>query len=374
MAKNNKKFDFIVIGDSLPALLTAVVNSQKGLKGAILSGSESLGGLHRGVNLNASLEGAPARIIDTHINYLPNNEKVVAYLKALQAFVPQLEWTELELGALTFQNGMTQPFLGFGAHTADAIDFYSYFTSPAQLQLNMSVAEIITQLMTQFQGDVLANNEVTQILVQDNAGLVQTNGSDVYTADRVYFFESAAKLGKVIPTESPAFPKATVQKLSKSQNWAIVNLAYWHKAALTDSQAIHILYGAKDLPCLGAFSKTSGEAIVSQWMSVLSSENFADTEQLGLTIREMKKQIKRMYPTFFDNIEKEYIVVAPEAFGNAPQAVADNADVFKNGIVYLGSQHYATEMSFSGEAASYLNLEPYFPGKDSTIEAVATEN
>lgn len=374
MAKNNKKFDFLVVGDSLPALLTAVENSKNGLKGAILSGAESLGGLHRGVNLNATLEGAPTRIIDTHINYVPNNENVVSYLEQVKTFVPQLEWTALELGAITFNNGMTQPFLGFGAHTVEAIDFYSYFTSPSQLQLNLSIAEVIAELMTHFEGEILTNNEVTQIVVQENQGLVQTNGSEVYTADRVYFFESAAKLGKIIPTESPAFPKATVQKLSKSQNWAIVNLAYWHKTELTESRATHILYGAKDLPCIGAFSKTTSDVVVSQWMSILSSESFADTEQLGLTIREMKKQIKRMYPTFFDSIEKEYIVVAPEAFGNAPQVVAGKADVFKNGVVYLGSQHYATEMSFSGEAASYLNLKPHFPGNQPTVDVVTAEN
>jgi phytoene dehydrogenase-like protein len=240
------------------------------------------------------------------------------------------------------------------------------------LQLNISIAEVVAELMTHFQGEVLTNNEVTQIVVQENQGLVQTNGSDVYTADRVYFFESAAKLGKIIPTESLAFPKAAVQKLSKSQNWAIVNLAYWHKTELTETRATHILYGAKDLPCIGAFSKTQGQAIVSQWMSILSAESFADTEQLGLTIREMKKQIKRMYPTFFDSIEKEYIVVAPESLGAAPQAVVDNPDIFKNQILFLGSQHYAMDMALAGDASSYLKLRPFFLSGTATQEPTPT--
>lgn len=371
MAKNNKKFDFVVIGDSLAALLAAVENAQNGLKGAILSGSETIGGLHRGVNLNATSEApdAPTRIIDTHINFIPNNEKAIAFLDRIKKFVPDLEAKQVEVGPITFQNGMTQPFLGFGAHTVDAIDFYSYFTSPSQLKLNMSLAEIVSQLTKKFQGEILTNNEVTHLQIQEGIGLIQTNGSDVYSADRIYYFESAAKLAKVIPTESPAFPKASVQKLSKSHNWAAVNLAYLHKTELTEAPAVHILYGAKDLPCLGIFSKTNNGDIVSQWTSILSTETFADTEQLGHSIREMKKQIKRMYPTFFDSVEKEFIVISPEAFGAAPHAVSDHPDLFKNHVLMLGSQHYATDMAFLGEATSYLALQPLFNVKTQESEA-----
>ncbi|MCC6138220.1 MAG: hypothetical protein IT287_06285 [Bdellovibrionaceae bacterium] len=370
MAKNNKKFDFVVIGDSLPAVLAAVENSQQGLHGAIFCGSESLGGLHRGVVLNsepAHPEDAP-HIIDTHMNYVPNTPAIVQFLNRIKAFTPTLEWTEVELGPITFHNGMTQPFLGFGAQTVDAIDFYSYFTSPQQLKMNLSFAEILTHLVAHFKGEVLVNNEVTSLIVQDGMGTIQTNGTDTYTADRIYYFESSAKLGKVIPTESPAFSKANVQRLSKSQHWAAVNLTYWHKTELTESAAVHILYGAKDLPCLGIFSKTTTGENVSQWMSILSSETFADTEQLGLAIREMKKQIKRMYGSFFESTNKEFIVVSPEAFGSAPPAVSNNPDLFKNDVLFLGSQHYASDMALLGEASSYLALVPFFKGNAEALQ------
>lgn len=375
MAKTNKKFDFVVIGDSLPAVLAAVENSQLGLKGAIFCGSESLGGLHRGVILEAEAnapEAAP-RLIDTHMNYIPNTPVIVEFLNRVKKLVPHLEWTTIELGPITYHNGMTQPFLGFGAQTVDAIDFYSYFTSPQQLKMNLSFAEVLTHLVKQFAGEILANNEVTALQVTDGVGSIQTNGTDTYTADRIYYFESSEKLAKVIPTDSPAFPKSSVQKLSKSQHWAAVNLTYWHKTELTESSAIHILYGAKELPCLGTFSKTTTGEVVSQWMSILSSETFADTEQLGLTIREMKKQIKRMYASFFDSIHKEFIVVAPEAFGSAPGAVSNNPDLFKNNVLFLGSQHYASDMALLGEASSYLALVPYFNGPlEAEVNATST--
>ncbi len=364
MAKNNKKFDFVVIGDSLPAILTAVENSTRGLKGAIFSGSETLGGLHRGVNLDAELETSehPPRWVDTHVNYIVESEQTIEFLARIKKYVPELDWTEVEIGPLTFQNGTVQPFLGFGAHSVDGIDFYSYFTATNQLQLNISLTQIVQKLLSQFDGEILTNHEVTQLQVTDNIAGIQTNGTEIYGTERIYYFESAAKLGKIIPTDNAHFPKATVQKVSKSQTWAVVNLTYWHKAELTDSKAMHVLYGAKDIPCVGAFSKTTDGETVSQWLSILSSENFADAEQLGLAIREMKKQIKRMYPNFYDSIHKEFIVVAPEAYGHALHAVANHPDLFKNHILYLGSQHYANEMAFTGEAASYLALEPLFAG------------
>lgn len=369
MAKNNKKFDFVVIGDSLPALLTAVENSSRGLKGAIFSGSETLGGLHRGVNLDAEIENPeqPPRWVDTHINYIPKNDHTLSFLEQLRKFIPELSWSPEDVGPITYQNGTVQPFLGFGAHTVDAIDFYSYFTNAEQLQLNMSLTQVAQKLVAQFQGEILTNNEVTQMQVTESLGMIQTNGADIYSADRVYFFESAAKLGKVIPTESPAFPKATVQKVSKSQTWAVVNLAYLHKAELTETHSVHVLYGAKDIPCVGAFSKTTDDENVSQWLSILSSENFADAEQLGQAIREMKKQIKRMYPNFYESVEKEFIVISPEAYGHALHSVANHPDLFKNHVLYLGSQHYANEMALTGEASSYLALAPLFPGKSEEI-------
>lgn len=372
MAKNNRKFDFVVIGDSLSAVLAAVENSSRGLKGAIFSGSETLGGLHRGVNLDAEIENSetPPRWIDTHVNYIAKNEHTLAFLERLQKYVPELQWSEAEVGPITFQNGTVQPFLGFGAHTVDGIDFYSYFTAAEQFALNLSLAQVNQKLLSQFQGEILTNHEVTQMQVTEGVAMIQTNGTDIYSADRAYYFESAAKLGKIIPTESPAFPKATVQKVSKSQTWAVVNLTYLHKTELTETGAVHVLYGAKDIPCVGSFAKTTDGENVSHWLSILSSENFADAEQLGSAIREMKKQIKRMYPSFYENVEKEFIVISPEAFGHALHAVSNHPDLFKNHVLYLGSQHYSADMAFTGEASSYLALEPLFAGesKESTAE------
>lgn len=363
MAKNNKKLDFVIVGDSLPAILCAVENSQNGYKGAIMSGAETLGGLYRGMSLQRQEQTSDisqTQLVDTHMNYIPNTEATLHFLERIKKWIPELEWAELELGPLTFQNGTTQPFLGFGARTVDAIDFYSYFTSPQRLKTNLSLAQIVARLIPLFTGDVLINSEVTQLQITDGVGQLQCNGTDLYSADRIFYFESSAKLAKIVPTDSPAFPKSSVQRLSKSQHWAAVNLVYWHKTTVTESAAVHVLYGAKELPCLGVFAPLDNQQSSSQWMSVLSAENFADTEQLGLTIREMKKQIKRMYPLFFEAVEKEFIVIAPDAFSSAPAAVTHNPDLFKNGVVYLGSQHYSTDMALLGEAQSYLLLAPYF--------------
>lgn len=372
MAKNNKKFDFVVVGDSLPAILCAVENSQAGQRGAIISGSESLGGQYRGMNVqtpnNEDSETAdvPA-IIDSHLNYIPNTEVTLQFLQRIQLWIPELEWSPLELGSVTFQNGTTQPFLGFGARSVDAIDFYSYFTSPQRLKLNLSFAQIVARLIPLFTGDILSNCEVTHLQVLEGVGQLQCNGVDTYTAHRIFYFESSAKLAKVLPTDSPAFPKVSVQRLSKAQHWAAISLVYWHKTPPTETEAVHILYGAKELPCLGGFSRLTNGDMSSQWMSILSSESFADTEQLGLSIREMKKQIKRMYPHFFESTQKEFIVATPDAFSSAPAAITHAPDLFKNGVLYLGSQHYSSDMALLGEAQSYMLLVPYFAKTDPSV-------
>jgi hypothetical protein len=363
MAKNSKKYDFIVIGDSLSALLTAVENAKRGFKGAIFTGAEALGGLHKGVVLtNAPVndEAPTTQIIDSHLNFVPNAEPVASFLSELQKHIPALTWTPFDLGPLTYHNGMTQPFLGFGAHNIEAIDFYSTFTQTAQLQLNKTLSEITQELIAQFTGDVFTNNEITSLDVLEGIGHIQTNGSDIYHADRVYFMESPAKLTKVLPAESAAFSKISVQRLSKATLWTSVNLTYIHSTPQTDSHAMHVLFGAKDVPCLGAFG-TFENKHVSHWTSILSSENMADTEQLGLTIREMKKQIKRMYPHFLDSIQREFIMIAPDTFGTVPTQVANNPDIFKNKVLFLSSHCYTSQLGIVGDCASYLELTAHFP-------------
>ena len=347
-------------------MLAALENAKCGLNGALFTGADTIGGLHRGIKVPTTTPDTETLFIDSHVNFIPDTEATHLVLERMQHFIPDLQWTSHERGPITFQNGVTQPFLGFGSHNVDAVDFYSYFTQPQQLHLNKTLAHITQQLLTLFTGDVFTNHEVTDVRLVEGLGQIQTNGSDVYQAQRVYFMDSPSKLTKSLLADSSDFAKSAVQRLSKSTLWTAVSLTYLHHTPQTETPAMHILYGAKDVPCVGVFQAADGRQ-VSHWLSILSSEQMGDTEQMGVIIREMKKQIKRIYPHFSESVEREFIMVAPDAYGQVPTQVTNSPDVFKNNVVLVAGSYYSDHLGLWGECASYLKLADHFLAPEPTL-------
>jgi hypothetical protein len=351
ISTKNKNYDYLIVGSGADALLAGLILQARGLQGALIEKEENIGGLNR-----------PLRYLDqqldSQLNFWPATDVSIAALEFLKTWIPELSYTRHELGAITFHNGQVQPFMGFGEHHVAAADEYSFFTQTDQLSLSKTTAEIIVALRDQYNGDVYTKNEATQISLEE-APFVLLNGTQKLGGKDIYFFEDPQFLAKLLGHDtSGKLSKPSILKLGKVPLWTSLSLTFHHKQEVSQSPAVHILYGAKEQPSLGRIFTQNGLHL-SQWLCFLSDESAADNEFLGSTIREMKKQIKRMYPYFTDTVEKEFISVTKNSYGTVPASLLDkNHQLAKAPQLHLGSRFYSGNPGLMGDLISVVNLFP----------------
>ncbi len=341
------KFDAIVVGSGFDALFTAYSLQSQGQKVAVIEKEDDVGGLYRCVkNGEAQMEA--------HLNFIPKNSITESMLEVIQRAIPDLTFETLNLGPLTFQNGQVQPFLGFGSTEIQAMDEYTIFTQPEQFKLSCGLGELSQKIRQTLTCQILTQSEITALESEPELAIT-INGSQKITASHIYFFENSHKLSKLLSAGTHSAPKNFVQRLSKTPLWTAVNLTFHHSQSLTESEALHVLYGAKEQPCLGRF-RHIGDVMSSQWSTFVSQEVAADSELLGATIREMKKQIKRMYPQFFEAIAKEFILISPEAYGVLTQKIIENGIVPKMPQIHVGSRFYVETPGVGGDLAALATV------------------
>jgi len=345
MAKN--KYDSLIIGSGFDALFTAVRLQNEGATVAIIEKEESVGGLYRPLK-------AGEQWVESHINFIANEDGAEAALQEIQKICPDLVITPFELGPVTFHNGQAHPFVGFSESSVEGLEQYSAFTNARQLSLSMGLGTLVRHLKEKFTGEVFLQSEITAFEIEPEIQAV-INGTQKISSRDVYVFETPHWLSKHLSAGTHGVPKTLPQKLSKIPLWTAVNLSFHHSRELTQSQAIHVLYGAKEQPCIGRFH-TDGDVISSQWTTFVNAETAADSEALGSAIREMKKQIKRMYPTFFENVAKEYIVISPDAYGALPHGLIEKGLLTKAPQVKLGSRFYTEAPGVWGDLVSLRHL------------------
>lgn len=342
-----KSYDILIIGSTPAALITAFELTQQGHSCAVVDGAEQLGGVFRPISYNEQL-------FTSHLEFVGADTK--SYMSYIKELLPHAEATEVEVGPITFHNGQVQPFLGFGETSFDAIDEGVYLTNPQRLQWNVTTSEIIAAFKERFKGDILLQSQVTQIDFVDGVVKVQINSSDTTTAQKIYFFENPVWLSELLTKGQHSVPKSVIQKLGKVNLWTSVSLTFLHKYPLTEANAVHVLSGAKEQMCFGRFT-TENDRSISQWVSFASPELSADSESLGAILREMKKQIKRMYPQFTESVEKEFISIVSNSYGQVPQGLVDERQqLAKAPLLFLGGRYYSQTHGLSGDFSTVTPL------------------
>lgn len=345
-----KKYDALIVGSGPEALLTGLNLQEQGFQVALVEKEEHVGGLCRPLRYKGAM-------YETHFSFWPETPEALTAISNLKKWIPNLEFQTLDVGPLTFNNGQVQPFLGFGEHHVPAIHEYSFFTQSPQVVLSQPIGEIIEALRAQFLGEIYVQSEVTQMLVEGEHALI-LNGAQKIVGQKIYFFENPHFLAKLLSHDPTLhLNKTAVPKLSKVPLWTAVHLLFHHKQEISQTPAIHVLFGAKEQPCIGRLGTQNGVPI-SQWLCFLSEEGLTDSEAQGAAIREMKKQIKRMYPSFLDTVEKEFIQVSKNAYGSVPASLLDkNHQLAKAPHLHLGSRFYSTIPGILGDFASLETID-----------------
>ncbi|MBY0314377.1 MAG: hypothetical protein K2Q26_02580 [Bdellovibrionales bacterium] len=343
-----KSYDALIIGTSPAALLTAFDLQQQGKSCAVVDANDFLGGVFRPLIFGE-------HTLSSHLEFIAGETQ--DFMGLLTALVPEAQLKTEDIGPITFQNGQVQPFLGFGETSFDAIDEGVHLTSPTRDVLNITTADIISAFQQRFLGDILLKSQVTRIDFVDGVVKVQLNIADTITCQNLYFFENPLWLSELLQKGQHSTPKSAIQKLGKTNLWTAVTLTYIHKHPLTETHAMHVLSGAKEQMCFGRFSVEKGQPM-SHWLSFANGEIGAESEALGGILREMKHQIKRMYPNFKESVEKEFISVSANAYGKIQSGILDERHQLpKTPQLLLGGRFYSQSHGLSGDFST-MNFNP----------------
>lgn len=342
MAKNIE-YDACIVGSDIAGMCTAIKLNQQGKRTLIIEEQDVLGGLYRPLQY---LE----QEFSSHLLFLPDAPEAKNALSLLEEFLPDLSYETKELGPITFQNGQSQPFLGFAELNPEAIDLYSYFAHSNYYQLSLSTAEIVARLRELYEGETLLQSKVTDINFSEPIELI-LNGSQSIKTKCLYYFDSPKRLSDLLFTEGHKVTKSANQKLGKSELWTSVSLIYHHPQKLTDSQAMHVLYGSKAIPCLGRWHEENNQ-VFSHWMTFVPGELSTDSEHIGLAVKEIKRQIKRMYPNFYEQMNREFIYVNSEAYGHVPGNIVEAGHLPQEERLVVGSRYFSQFEGFLGDMNS----------------------
>jgi hypothetical protein len=185
-------------------------------------------------------------------------------------------------------------------------------------------------LFEKFKGDFLPRSYVTKFHQDGNrVSHVTINGSKTLHAQNFIFAGAVKDLGLLLPEDAISMRART--KLSKNTYWTALCLDLCHNHVVTGSSAMHVLNGTTQDeigPCVGRFQPAvdiEGTSLqASQWMTFIEQEVTEDSEVVGMTLKKIKRQIKRAYPEALDNLKLERIFVAPIIAGNGDIKLSSN--------------------------------------------------
>lgn len=307
----SKNFDYIVIGSGLSGLILANRLSQESTKVALIDAKDVMGGYQRFANFkNASYNNG--------LRFLPATHSANQGLDFLENLLGlKLSQSVLEAAPVTYEEGEIKTFLGFGDQPPSFYDEINYFLNPSFHQLHLQPYQWADLLMKNFKGTFIPRTQVTKMNIENEKITSLTiNGSTQYKAENYVFCGSLHDLAQLLPEETMA--SRLRQKMMKLRGWSAVGLDLIHAAPVTDSIATHLLNGTTqdDIgPCVGRFQTLGFETDpvnISQWVTFVENKDLEDPEIVAASLKKIKKQIKRAYPTALDHLIQERIVITPQ--------------------------------------------------------------
>jgi len=308
------EFDSLVIGGSLAGLITAYQLEGTGRKVALIEGLDVLGGSCRPVNMMAGT-------IDNGLKFLPDTEEAHECLEWLGEILGEsIRYTVVEAPPVTYDEGKFKPFIGFGDQkvaTAGEVDLYA---RERYLRLESTPKDWVTRLSESFTGTTMLQSYVTKMQVDDTFVInLVINGAKHISGREIFFCATPQQLNKLLPESH--VPAKLRQRLAKGEFWTSVCLDLLHNGVVSESEAVHVLKGANEEPCVGLFYKPiqleNGQtAQLSQWLTLVPRDITDEPELVAGALKQIKRQVKRAYENSLEGLLQERIVVNPTSHGD----------------------------------------------------------
>ena len=323
-SQTQSRYDTILIGGGLSGLLIANTLEKNGQSTLLV---------------DPNPEGT-ASTRHLGVEMIPNGPAAETVLRFLETSTDQaLHWREDNTPPVTFEAGF-KPFVGFGEQNPDFSEEISFYTSSEKILFERALDEKLHFLTQQYRGHHLAGFKPSSIHIEGHqvTGLSINDGRRIH-CNSLVFCDLPEKLTEWIPQES--FQKKTLRALAKSNLWTSISLDLFHKEAVGDNFAMHVLMGTKDKtePCWGTFFPASDDGTQrSQWMSLLPCEKTGDSEYLATVLKKIQKQLKRAYPNMNDSVAKEKIHVHFASHGRVELPLSGNQTLPEFENLWVGSQ------------------------------------
>lgn len=320
MAKIKKYYDALIVGGGLSGLLAANVLAQKNKSFLIVEPSERLGGRLLGWIISDD-------VLPSNLNLYSQSEDNLAHFSWFENTLNQkIMDGSYQTSALHFQDGEFKSFNGFGDRSPEAIHQLNKFCfENEKIKLESYPQDWISKLTSSLnEDDYLLHSEVTKInFLEGKAVSAELNGKTTVEFENIIWAIAPQKILNTIPPEILASEAKKLKKQTGVFDSIILNFA--HKDfdfGDTNLDAIFCLYGSNQEfePIIGTVSKNH-----SCWMTLIDSEKTLDHEYVSKVIKNMKKQIKRGFPTLLDYPElKEKIIVSESSYGQVSLKENDN--------------------------------------------------
>ncbi len=346
--KASHVYDYAVIGSGLSGLALANVLCKETKNVILIESSDTFGGLNRSIQ-------TPFGPMNNGLRFLPDTNlahQALSFLEMLLA--TSVSPRSIDLPPMSYESGGLRPFVGFGNHPPTFYDEISYFTHSRELRTLLEPHEWTQILFNQFTGEFLPKSYVTKLHQKDKQVThVTVNGQKTIQALNFIYCGPVKALKTLLPES--LLSSRSLQKLSKNQYWTAVGIDLLHAHPVSEIENRHVLNGTTqdDIgPCVGVFHKPSeinGEKLqYSQWLTFIDDEEAEDTEVVGVSLKKVKRQIKRAYPNAFENLKFERILVVPSFSGNGDLKLSANQTVPGALNLWIGSTQVNSQKNILG--------------------------
>lgn len=317
----NDQFEVLIIGAGLSGLISAQLARQRKLKFGIIAPESEWGGSFKAL---PTQWGQISRAMD----YMPKRQEADELLHELEArLLHGIKFRKWDEPITTFDSGEFKTFVGFGDQPPQALDAVSSFLRSSEFyRTEGNLGSWITEMTQSLTDDERVSDHVTRIEQDEESGafFVEVNGARYLSAQQLIYCDHPLKL---IQWAGTSLAPRVAQKLAKPGFWTNLSLTLVHPLVISEDRGVHLLMGAKKEPTLGLFDEpailgNSEQPVqVSRWYGFIPNDLTEDTELIGQTLREMKKQMTRAYPEMLNNLLYEKLVVTPAAAGVVGESI-----------------------------------------------------
>ncbi len=305
-------YDYIIIGSGLTGLTLAQKLSQETKNVLLLESQDEIGGANKPVQF-------AGRTINNGLRFYPATDSATKALENLESQIGLKLISRIsENNPETYEASGFKPFVGFGDQSPKFYDQLSYFLSSQLVELNLQPFQWVQQLKESFAGTFLPRSFVTQFHFDDavvknpKVTHVTVNGNKTFHGHNFIFAAPLKELPSLLPEE--IMNARLKNKIAKAKSWQAVCIDLYHPEISEQKKNLFVLNGTTDDeigPCLGQFISKD----ISQWLSFIDFDSAEDTENIGLVLKKVKRQIKRAFPEVADQIQKERISVSSSISG-----------------------------------------------------------